>query len=241
MKIGILQTGRTPDEMRVKHGDYDDLFKRMLAGRGFDFDTYPVLDGILPGSVTDAQGWLITGSKFGAYEGHDWIAPLEEFLRQAFGAGVPIVGVCFGHQVLAQALGGKVEKFSGGWSVGPTDYVGTDGGAERVIAWHQDQVTQLPVGAEVIGSSAFCANAVLAYDTRALTLQPHPEFTADFMADLLEARRSVLPDHIAATAEARLGVRSFLQAIPVTPRCPKSRHGGGLFGPINTVTRHGNG
>ena len=204
MKIGILQTGRTPDEMRAKHGDYDDLFKRLLDGRGFTFETYPVLDGVLPASVTDADGWLITGSKFGAYEGHDWIPPLEDFLRKTYDAGVPIVGVCFGHQILAQALGGKVEKFAGGWQVGATDYVRPDGTKDRIMAWHQDQITELPEGAEVIGVSGMCANAMLAYGDKALTVQPHPEFTPDFLADLLKARRDVLPDHIAEVAEARI-------------------------------------
>ncbi|WP_281855964.1 type 1 glutamine amidotransferase [Litoreibacter halocynthiae] len=204
MKIGILQTGRTPDEMRAKHGDYDDLFKRLLDGRGFTFETYPVLDGVFPAAVTDADGWLITGSKFGAYEGHDWIPPLEDFLRGAFDAGVPIVGVCFGHQILAQALGGKVEKFAGGWQVGATDYVRADGTKDRIMAWHQDQITELPAGAEVIGASAMCANAMLTYGDKALTVQPHPEFSPDFLADLLEARRAVLPHHIAEVAMERI-------------------------------------
>lgn len=204
MKIGILQTGRTPEEMNAKHGDYDDLFKRMLDGRGFEFDTYKALDGELPGSPHDAQGWLITGSKFGAYEGHDWIAPLEAFLRETFAAGVPIIGVCFGHQILAQALGGKVEKYSGGWAVGATGYDKADGQEETIMAWHQDQVTVRPEGATVIGSNDFCENAMLAYGDKALTVQPHPEFTSDFLADLLEARRDVLPSHIAEQAEARL-------------------------------------
>jgi GMP synthase (glutamine-hydrolysing) len=204
MKIGILQTGRSPEEMAAKHGDYDDLFKRLLDGRGFEFDSYKALDGELPSSVNDADGWLITGSKFGTYEGHDWIAPLEAFLREAFAAGVPIVGVCFGHQILAQALGGKVEKFSGGWAVGPTDYVGTDGREDRIMAWHQDQVTVRPQSATVIGSNEFCENAMLAYGDKALTVQPHPEFTSEFLADLVQARRDVLPAHIADLAEARL-------------------------------------
>lgn len=203
MKIGILQTGRSPDELREKHGDYDDFFKKMLAGRGFDFVTYKALDGVLPASIHDADGWLITGSKFGAYEGHDWIPPLEDFLRDVFDAGVPIVGVCFGHQILAQALGGKVEKFAGGWSVGATDYEVTDGPSERILAWHQDQVTEIPDQAEVIGSSDFCANAILAYGDKALTIQPHPEFTSAFLADLVEARRNILPDNIASGALAR--------------------------------------
>ncbi|MDF3416084.1 type 1 glutamine amidotransferase [Sulfitobacter sp. M57] len=205
MKIGILQTGRTPNEIREANGDYDDMFKSLLAGRGFTFETYPVLDGVFPASVNKADGWLVTGSKFGVYEDHDWIAPLENFLRQAFAAEVPIVGVCFGHQILAQALGGKVEKFSGGWQVGATDYQRADGTKECIIAWHQDQVTELPEGAEVLGASEHCAYAMVSYGNRALTVQPHPEFTGPFMADLLGARGDILPDNILSGAQDRIG------------------------------------
>lgn len=204
LRIGILQTGTTPDELKPLHGDYDDLFKRMLAGRGLTFRTWRVLDGELPASVDAADGWLITGSRFGAYESHDWIPPLEDFLREAYGVGVPIVGICFGHQILAQALGGKVEKFAGGWSVGATDYETAEGGLDSLMAWHQDQVVEIPEGAEVIGRSGFCANAALAYGDRALTFQPHPEFTPEFMADLLVARRTILPEAIAEAACDRM-------------------------------------
>lgn len=204
MKIGILQTGRSPDELLTKHGDYDDLFKRLLAGRGFVFETYKVLDGDLPTSVDAAEGWLITGSKFGVYEDHDWIDPLEAFLRNAFVAKVPIIGVCFGHQILAQALGGKVEKFDGGWSVGPTCYTDSDENTQKVIAWHQDQVTQLPADAKVVGASEFCENAMLAYGDTAFTMQPHPEFTGGFFEDLLTARQNMLPPEIAESAKAGL-------------------------------------
>lgn len=205
MKIGILQTGRSPEEMRETHGDYDDLFKRMLAGRGFSFDTYPVLDGLLPEDPSDADGWLITGSRFGAYEDHDWIPPLEAFLRRAYAADVPIVGVCFGHQILAQALGGKVEKYRGGWSTGAVDYDMVEGGGpETIMAWHQDQITELPPDARVLGRTEFCPYAILAYGDRALTVQPHPEFSREFVADLIEARRDVLPPDVAEAARTRL-------------------------------------
>jgi GMP synthase (glutamine-hydrolysing) len=144
---------------------------------------------------------LITGSKFAAYENHEWIPPLEDFLRQAYYARVPIIGVCFGHQIFAQALGGTVKQFSGGWSVGAVDYQVADlPGEQTIMAWHQDQVVELPEDAKVIGRSDFCQYAMLAYGDRALTIQPHPEFTADFLADLLAARRNALPDEVANRA-----------------------------------------
>lgn len=205
MKIGILQTGRTPDNAIEAHGDYDEFFRRFLGGKGFEFETWAALDGVLPRSVDDADGWLITGSRFGAYEDHDWIPPLEDFLRAAYARAIPIVGICFGHQVLAQALGGKVEKFSGGWSAGVERY-DFDGFDDKIslIAWHQDQVTELPPEATVVGSSDFCPYAALAYGDRAWTVQPHPEFKPEFAYDLIEARRAILPDGVADRAEASL-------------------------------------
>ncbi len=205
MKIGILQTGRSPEELRNKHGDYDDMFCQFLGGRGFEFVTYPVLDGLNPKSVRDADGWLITGSKFGVYENHSWIPPLEDFLRRAYAEAVPMVGVCFGHQLIAQALGGKVKKYPGGWSVGPEVYE-LDGisGKACVMAWHQDQVIEKPEVAVTAGSSAFCKFAALSYGDRAFTIQPHPEFKAEFVADLVVARRNILPDNLAEKTLAGL-------------------------------------
>ena len=214
MKIGILQAGETPEEMRERHGDYNDVFMRLLAGRGFEFSTYRVFDGLLPDDVTDCDGWLITGSKFGVYEGHNWIPPFEDFLRRTFNADVPIIGVCFGHQILAQALGGKVEKFSGGWSVGAVDYVvGANGEKATVMAWHQDQITRLPAGATVIGQSDFCQYAMLAYGDRVLSIQPHPEFTTEFMKDLLASKRDILPPEIAELAIESIGTTLTSPAI----------------------------
>ncbi|MCP4469398.1 MAG: type 1 glutamine amidotransferase [Gammaproteobacteria bacterium] len=197
MKIGILQAGHCPDNLRPQYGDYDEFFKRFLAGNDFEYATYPVVDGVIPDNPGDMDGWIITGSKFGAYEDHDWIPPLEKFLRDTYAAAVPIVGICFGHQILAQALGGKVEKFDGGWSVGVESYT-LDGHIEeaQLIAWHQDQVIEPPPGASVVGTSAFCRHAALAYGDRAYTIQPHPEFEPGFVSRLIESRPGILPEDV---------------------------------------------
>ena len=203
MKIGILQTGEAPEALRDQ-GDYPDLFMRLLAGHGFDFATYPVLHGQFPAHVTDCDGWLITGSRHGAYEGHPWIAPLEAFIRASYAQGVPMVGVCFGHQIIAQAMGGRVEKFGGGWSAGATQY-DFDGQRVTLNAWHQDQVVQKPDTATRIASNAFCENAALLYDDRMFTVQAHPEFDAGFMEGLIEKRgKGLVPDAVLSAAAQAL-------------------------------------
>jgi len=204
MKIGILQTGHSPEGLVADYGDYGDMFVQLLDGRDFEFQIYSVVDNVFPSDVHQADGWLITGSKHGAYEDHPWIPPLEAFLRAAYAANVPIVGICFGHQILAQALGGKVEKFSGGWSVGPTDYRTTDGQDFTLNAWHQDQVVKRPADAKVLASSPFCENAMLAYGNKALTIQPHPEHAPEFVLELIDKRgRGVVDDALLDAAKAK--------------------------------------
>lgn len=205
MLIGILQTGRTPEALRPTHGDYPDAFARLLGTDDFTYRTWVACDDELPDNPQECDGWLITGSKFGAYDGLPWIARLEDFIRRCFADDVPMVGICFGHQVIAQALGGKVEKYSGGWVVGRTEY-DWDGEVVALNAWHQDQVTRRPEGAEVLASNAACRNAALLYDRRILTIQAHPEFTPGFLHDLAETRgRGMVPDALIDAAEARLG------------------------------------
>lgn len=201
MRIGILQTGRAPDDLVQKHGDYDGMFRRMLDGRGFEFTTYAVLDNEFPASAEVQQGWLITGSKFGVYEPFDWVPRLEDLVRDIFSAKLPLIGVCFGHQIIAQALGGTVEKSSRGWSIGTAEYAFTDEANDVCLnAWHQDQVVTLPEGAKVIGHSDFCPYAMLEYPGQAISVQAHPEFTSEYLIELLQERLDVVPAHIARGA-----------------------------------------
>ena len=192
MKIGILLTGHPPEEIAAGER-YDAYFRRLLGDDGFTYVAYSVVDGEMPPAPDAADGWLITGSKHGAYEPHPWIPPLEDFIRACYADRVPMIGVCFGHQVIAQAMGGKVVKFDGGWSVGRTEYQ-IDGEPLAMNAWHQDQVIKRPESATLIGSSDFCENAALLYDDRMLTIQPHPEYGDDFIKGLIEYRGKGLVD-----------------------------------------------
>lgn len=194
MRIGILQTGHAPDALIGTTGDYDQMFRDLLAGHGFEFETCAVVDGAFPAGADACDGWLITGSRHGAYENHAWIAPLEALIRAIRDSGRPMIGVCFGHQIIARALGGTVEKFAGGWAIGRTEY---DFGDRRVAlnAWHQDQVTRPPEGAVVAATNAFCKNAALAYGDSIWTLQPHPEYDTGFIEGLIRTRgRGVVPE-----------------------------------------------
>ena len=194
MKIGILQTGHAPDELIETAGNLDQMFRTLLDGHGFEFKTYAVLDGVFPTGPEAADGWLITGSKFGVNDGHDWIAPLEDLIRAIDTKGLPLLGICFGHQIIAKALGGRVEKFEGGWIVGRVNYQ-HDGKELALNAWHQDQVTKRPARARVLAGNETCANGILAYGDTIWTLQPHPEFNSEFIAGLIEKRgRGVVPD-----------------------------------------------
>ncbi|WP_170426475.1 type 1 glutamine amidotransferase [Ruegeria arenilitoris] len=204
MKIGILLTGHPPDELQGQFSEYDAMFAALLDGNGFTYETFAVVDGEFPQDADQADGWIITGSRHGAYEDHPWIPPLEDLIRAIHGSGTPLIGVCFGHQIIAQALGGKVEKFTGGWSVGRTDY---DFGGQTVTlnAWHQDQVVALPEGAKVTGTNAFCRNAMVSYGDTIWTVQAHPEYGDAFIQGLMETRgKGVVPDDLMTAAANRL-------------------------------------
>ena len=204
MQIGILQTGESPDALRGDMGDYPDFFETLLADRGLTFRRYGVLRMDFPKDVSECDGWLITGSRFGAYEDHAFIPPLEDFIRAAYAAHVPVVGVCFGHQIIAQAMGGKVERYDGGWAVGPTEY-DFDGEKVTLNAWHQDQVVAKPDNATVIASTDFCANAALLYDDRMFTVQPHPEFRKEFVEGLIKYRGpGLVPAQVLEDATGRI-------------------------------------
>ena len=211
--VGILQCGPAPEELLAEHGEYTGMFRRLLGEHRFEFVDHRVFDGDVPTDPRACDAWCLTGSRHGAYEPHAWIPPLEDLVRGAYGASVPMIGICFGHQLIAQALGGRVVKFDGGWSVGRVEYrfdegaglPGLDGRSLAVAAYHQDQVIEPPPGARSVAASDFCRHAALVYDSRALTVQPHPEFDEAFLAGLIVTRGASLPAEVRERAKASLG------------------------------------
>ncbi|PTW56572.1 GMP synthase (glutamine-hydrolysing) [Breoghania corrubedonensis] len=202
--IGILQPGHAPDGTLRGMGDYDQCFRALLGETEFTYLSFDVEGGQLPDNVHAADGWLITGSRHGAYEDHPWRDPLEDFIRAAHEAGLPLVGICFGHQIIARALGGEVKLAETGWIAGPQTYRGPDGKNFTVNAWHRDQVTRVPEGLEVFASGENCPVAGMFEPGRVLTFQPHPEFDAVYTAALLEERGASLPEPLQSAVAQRL-------------------------------------
>lgn len=216
MKLTLIMVGETPAPMRDRFERYPPQFQKMLADDGFEFDPVWVLDGDPLPDPARLQGIIITGSAAGVYDDRAWMNPLKDFIRSAYAAKIPMLGICFGHQIMADALGGEVRKSEKGWSIGRHVYrISGDpefmSGMPREIAIaasHQDQVMTPPACASVFLSSDFTPNAGLIYDNgAAISMQPHPEFDLDFSQALVELRRdNPLDDEEVATAKATLDI-----------------------------------
>ena len=177
--------------------DYDDLFADFLNTAAYACDIaielsfYDAVRGSLPTSVNLCDAWVLSGSQHDAYADDIWIENLRAFVREVIGAEGRVAGICFGHQLVATAMGGSVGP-SDHWSVGPQRLVlaGTPWFAEAEVhlhAMHRDIVTALPPGATSIGEGTTAALPAFLLGNNVLCVQDHPELPAPFVTALIEA------------------------------------------------------
>ena len=205
MKIGILQCDHVQQQLESEFGDYPLMFTRLLEEITSDWEyvVYPVLHGKFPTAVDECDGYITTGSRHGVNDGFPWIDQLLAFIRDIDQQGVKFVGICFGHQLLAKALGGRVEKSSRGWGIGVSNshIIKRQSWMEPfqpemgLVVSHQDQVVELPARANRLAASQFCPNYMLQIGKHLMGVQGHPEFTHLYAAALMDRRR----DHISAS------------------------------------------
>ena len=201
MKIGIFLVGRASEDLVDEYGTYAEMLIALIntEEQVFEFKTFNILDDEFPKDHLECDGWIVTGSPHGVYEDHSWIPTVSQLINNVYEANLPIFGVCFGHQLIAQALGGHVEKSEKGWGLGlhtyqvnnKPDYMSNLSEKVTLNICHQDQVLRPPQGATVYAKSEFCENAGFYIKDKVLTMQAHPEFLVDFTKALLAARRDV--------------------------------------------------
>lgn len=206
MRIGLLRCDEVGGDRAERFGGYLDLYSNLL--RAVDpnvaITDYDVVNGELPDDPGEQDGWLISGSRASAYDADPWLADLLDLLVRLDAERAPTVGICFGHQALAQALGGEVTMAEGGWGIGihqaqvddTSEWMLPEREQFGIAYSHKDQVTALPDGATVIASSDHCPIAAFTIGDHVLGIQGHPEFTPEFAADVYQSRMGVFPDEL---------------------------------------------
>ena len=211
MKIGILNAINSLKSEVNWNGTPTDAYIRFITSGGGDDFTYNGFDvalGEFPDSADACDAYVITGSPNGVYDAEPWIADLMQFIREAYAAGKKLVGICFGHQVLAHALGGHTEKSAKGWGLGLKPFeisthkpwMTKGPGQFNLYFVHQDQVMALPEEAELLGGNGFCPNLIFVMGEQVLGVQGHPEFTQSIMTGILAGKNGSVEEGLLETA-----------------------------------------
>lgn len=205
MHIAILMANTDESDFAQRHPKDGEKFARLLGSLRPDwrFTTIAVKDGAFPADLSAYDGFIITGSPASVHDDQPWVHRLMQVIREIRDRDQPVFGACFGHQAIAKALGGKVERNPGGWVFGLAE-TEMEGAPIRLYAAHVEQVTELPDGAEPLGGNADCPFGAYRIGPRVLTTQYHPEITEDFAKALVEEYRDKLPPEVAARAKTSM-------------------------------------
>lgn len=216
MKIGLLQCDHVIDELQHKHGDIPDLFKNLFnrVAPEVSLDIYNVTKGEYPDLTENYAGFISSGARYSVYDQDPWIIRFKEFIRKLYHQNKKFVGICFGHQMIAEALGGKCTKSDRGWGVGVKEVVigktmpwmQPKLDSFRLIVSHADQVAALPQDSEILGGNAHCPCSVYTVGENFLGIQGHPEFTPAFEKDLMMVRLDRIGRNVVDEATATLNM-----------------------------------
>lgn len=207
MKAGILLCDHTREHLQPRFGDYPDVFVDLLASFRIESVIYDLTQNVFPQSTKEVDFFIITGSKKSCYEDIDWIHRLCAFVRECQANATKVIGICFGHQVIAHALGGLVEQSSKGWGIGVHTYqvlkdheLFEQRSSINALVSHKDQVITPPENAQLIAVSDFCPYAVLGYNHHFISIQCHPELEEDYIKTILDIRREEIGEQTFAQA-----------------------------------------
>ena len=216
MKLTILRTDNVLEEFQTQFGDYPSMFAQLAT----QCSTEPLEIESVDTRVTvpekvDADIYLITGSRHSVYEELEWIPKLVKFLEVVLAEGKKIIGICFGHQLMAHYFGGEVGPAEQGWAVGVhtsnimnhPQWLDTNLDSVSLISSHKDQVQKLPPNAEVFLSNDFCPIAGFTMQGQVVTVQGHPEFSKDYSQALMTYRKEILGEAVYES-----GVKSLSEA-----------------------------
>ena len=219
LRVGILLCDHLDDEVAARHGDYEGRYRTLLGPLGVDAVVHDLTRGEAPASTAECDAWLVSGSRRSAYDDEAFVPALTRFVADAVEADVPVVGICFGHQVVARALGGRVERAEG-WGIGVKRYH-LGGGARTgagpppwmegspesftMVVSHRDQVVELPDGAELLASAEYCPVAAFHVGDGVFCVQGHPEFDVALSATLSRRRRAAIGHDVVEAGLASLG------------------------------------
>lgn len=194
MKIALLICDEVNKNLQNIQGDYPDMFKELFPS--LHFDVFNVFKGQFPPNAHEYEAYLVNGSRHSVYEDVDWIIHLKEFVEEIYKAKKKYVGVCFGHQLLAEALGGQVARATTGWSVGVHQFEITQKenwmspfqSRVNLLMMCQDQVKVLPPQSEILAKTPLCPVGMFTVCGHMLGIQAHPEFSKSYDRALMELR-----------------------------------------------------